>query len=95
MVNKNAQSNFVNVAQVFADIRKEQKLFTVTEAAASCGLTENTIRNFENGKTINGTLLLFYARAIIEFDNTIKGWVLSQLLEAAPELVKGGMKYGH
>lgn len=40
--------------------RKRTKEFTITEAAFKCGVSEQTVRNFEKGSCINSTVLLYY-----------------------------------
>ena len=41
-------------------MRKTFRMFTITEAASVCGVTEMTVRNFESGATVNPRVLLYY-----------------------------------
>lgn len=70
------------------EMRKTFDMFSITEAASICGVTEMTVRNFESGKTVNPTVLLYYiARAEEAYDNHIcYGWGASY--EESRELMK-------
>lgn len=50
--------------EYMVDVRKTFKLFTLNEAAASCGVTEMTVRNFENGKTVNPVVFMYYIAVV-------------------------------
>ena len=52
-------------AITLADIRKEggwmeEPAFEIPEVAYKCGVTEQTVRNFEDGTSINPIVLLYY-----------------------------------
>lgn len=51
------------VAYYLGQIRREYfPCLTVNDIVRICDVTDQTIRNFENGKCVNPTLMLFYLR---------------------------------
>lgn len=49
-----------DLVNYLVEMRKTFCMFTITEAASICGVTEMTVRNFESGATINPRVLLYY-----------------------------------
>ena len=50
----------LDLVNYLVEMRKTFKMFTVTEAASICGVTEMTVRNFESGATVNPRVRLYY-----------------------------------
>lgn len=50
----------LDLVNYLVEMRKTFKMFTVTEAASICGVTEMTVRNFESGATVNPRVMLYY-----------------------------------
>ena len=65
-----------DLVKYLVETRKTLQMFTITEAASACGVTEMTVRNFESGKTVNPKVLLYYITQIeVAYDNHIcYGW---------------------
>lgn len=58
-----------DLVNYLVEMRKTFRMFTITEAASICGVTEMTVRNFESGATVNPRVLLYYlTRAEKAFD---------------------------
>lgn len=50
----------LDLVNYLVEMRKTFRMFTITEAASICGVTEMTVRNFESGATVNPRVLLYY-----------------------------------
>lgn len=62
-----------DLVNYLVNARKDFSLFSRTKAASESGVTEQTVRNFENGNCINPKVLLYYMNAvhkkIVELEN--------------------------
>lgn len=68
-------------AKYLADTRKTFNLFNLSEASFNCKVSEMTVRNFEDGKTINPVVLMFYILKVNEFYEAGGNYMMSEEFE--------------
>ena len=59
------QIRFELIARDLVNYRKMFGMFSIQEAAAASGVSEMTVRNFENGKTFNMSVFEYYLEKVL------------------------------
>lgn len=69
-------------AQSLGAIRESEGLFPREQVAYHCNVTEQTVRNFENGVSVNPSVLLYYIIMLT------KGFKDDRILNEASDIYK-------